>query len=203
MVSSSGLIGLFLAGLPWRFIGCALLLAAAACYPMWQFVMHDYQKRRVLTLLNPEEDKLGAGWNTIQAKTAIGSGGIEGKGWLKGTQSHLDFLPESHTDFIIAVLSEEFGLLGFLALMAIYLFIIARGLWVALTARDTFSRLLGGSIILTFMVYVFVNVGMVSGILPIVGVPLPLVSLGGTSLISLMLSFGLLMRIATERKTTV
>jgi rod shape determining protein RodA len=167
---------------------------------MWTFVMHDYQKQRVLTLLDPEADKLGSGWNIIQSKTAIGSGGVNGKGWMRGTQSQLDFLPESHTDFIIAVLAEEFGMKGILLLLCCYFYIISRGLWISLTAKSAFSRILGGSITLTFLVYVFVNVGMVSGLLPIVGVPLPMVSLGGTSLISLMLGFGLLMAIATERK---
>jgi rod shape determining protein RodA len=200
LVTACGLIGLFLAGLPWRYIIGAVAAIAAAIWPMWHFVMHDYQKRRVLTLLDPEADKLGAGWNIIQSKTAIGSGGWEGKGWMKGTQSQLDFLPESHTDFIIAVLAEEFGLLGVLVLMAGYFFLISRGLWIATTAQSTFSRILAGSISLTFMVYIFVNIGMVSGLLPIVGVPLPLVSLGGTSLISLLFGFGLLMAIATERK---
>lgn len=200
LVAASGLIGLFLAGLPWRYIVISIALVAAASWPMWTFVMHDYQKQRVLTMLDPEADKLGTGWNIIQSKTAIGSGGVEGKGWKKGTQSQLDFLPESHTDFIIAVLAEEFGLKGVLLLLACYFFVIVRGLWIALTAQTTFSRILAGSIVLTFMVYVFVNIGMVSGLLPIVGVPLPLVSLGGTSLISLMVGFGLLMAIATERR---
>ncbi len=200
LVSMSGLIALFLAGLPWRYILAALGLTGAACWPMWVFVMHDYQKQRVLTLLDPGADELGSGWNIIQSTTAIGSGGIDGKGWMNGTQSQLDFLPESHTDFIIAVLAEEYGLMGVLLLLVCYLFVILRGLWIAVTAQNTFSRLLAGSITLTFMVYVFVNIGMVSGILPIVGVPLPLVSLGGTSLISLMMGFGLLMAIATEQK---
>lgn len=200
LVGTSGLIGLFLAGLPWRYIIGAVVAILAAAWPMWHFVMHDYQKTRVLTLLDPEADRLGAGWNIIQSKTAIGSGGWEGKGWMKGTQSQLDFLPESHTDFIIAVLAEEFGMIGVLVLLAGYFFIISRGLWIAITAQSTFSRILAGSITLTFMVYVFVNIGMVSGLLPVVGVPLPLVSLGGTSLISLMLGFGLLMAVATESK---
>lgn len=200
LVSASGLIGLFLAGLPWRYIVFAVVFTAAASWPMWQFVMHDYQKQRVLTLLDPEADKLGSGWNIIQSKTAIGSGGWQGKGWMKGTQSQLDFLPESHTDFIIAVLAEEFGLRGVLGLLACYLILIGRGFWVAFSAQNTFSRILAGSITLTFMVYVFVNIGMVSGLLPIVGVPLPLISLGGTSLISLMAGFGILMAIATERR---
>jgi rod shape determining protein RodA len=200
LVSASGLIAMFLAGLPWRYILFAALLAASASWPMWHYVMHDYQKQRVLTLLDPEADKLGSGWNIIQSKTAIGSGGWEGKGWMKGTQSQLDFLPESHTDFIIAVLAEEFGLRGVLGLLVCYFMLIGRGLWVAYSARNAFSRILAGSITLTFMVYVFVNIGMVSGLLPIVGVPLPLISLGGTSLISLMAAFGILMAISTERK---
>ncbi len=200
MVAVSGLIGLFLAGLRWRYIGFSLLLIAAASWPMWNFVMHDYQKQRVLTLLDPEVDIHGSGWNIIQSKTAIGSGGVDGKGWLQGTQSQLDFLPESHTDFIIAVLAEEFGLKGVVLLLTIYLFIIFRGLFIAIAAQTTFSRLLAGSVTMTFFVYVFVNIGMVAGLLPIVGVPLPLVSLGGTSLVTLMLGFGLLMAIATEKK---
>ena len=167
---------------------------------MWQFVMRDYQRQRVLTLFNPEADKLGAGWSITQSKTAIGSGGLEGKGWLQGTQSHLDFLPESHTDFIIAVLAEEFGFVGVLWLLGLYLVIIARGLMISFNAQDTFCRLLAGSITITFFVYVFVNVGMVSGLLPIVGVTLPLVSLGGTSVVTLMIGFGMLMAICTEQR---
>lgn len=200
LVCVSGLIGIFLAGLRWRFIGLAVLAFCLAVWPMWQFVMHDYQKQRVLTLFDPEADRLGSGWNIIQSKIAIGSGGLQGKGWMNGTQSQLDFLPESHTDFIIAVLAEEFGFMGVLALLGCYFFVIARGLWISLSAQTTFNRLLAGSITLTFMVYVVVNMGMVAGLLPIVGVPLPLVSLGGTSLITLMMGFGLLMAIATERK---
>ena len=198
LVAVSGLVVLFYAGLPWRYICFALLALLMSAWPMWHYVLHDYQRQRVLTLFNPEADKLGAGWNIIQSKTAIGSGGFNGKGWLKGTQSHLDFLPESHTDFIIAVLAEEFGFVGVLALLGLYLLIIFRGLVIVLNAQDSFRRLLAGSIILTFFVYVFVNVGMVAGLLPVVGVPLPLVSLGGTSLVTLMLGFGLLMGISTE-----
>ena len=198
LVAVSGLLVLFYAGLRWRYIGSAAIILLASLWPMWHYVLHDYQRQRVLTLFNPEADKLGAGWNIIQSKTAIGSGGLDGKGWLKGTQSHLDFLPESHTDFIIAVLAEEFGFVGVLALLALYLLIVARGLTIALNAQDTFRRLLAGSITLTFFVYVFVNVGMVAGLLPVVGVPLPLVSLGGTSLVTLMLGFGLLMGVSTE-----
>jgi rod shape determining protein RodA len=198
LVATSGLVVLFYAGLRWRYIVTAIILLLASIWPMWQYVLHDYQKQRVLTLFNPEADKLGAGWNIIQSKTAIGSGGFSGKGWLQGTQSHLDFLPESHTDFIIAVLAEEFGFTGVLALLALYLLIVARGLIIAINAQDSFRRLLAGSITLTFFVYVFVNVGMVAGLLPVVGVPLPLVSLGGTSLVTLMFGFGLLMGISTE-----
>lgn len=200
LIASSGLAVLFLAGLKWRYIIGAFALVSASVWPMWHFILRDYQKQRVLTLFSPEVDKLGAGWNIIQSKTAIGSGGIDGKGWLQGTQSHLDFLPESHTDFIIAVLAEEFGLYGVLLLMVIYGLIIGRGFMIALNAQDTFGRLLAGSITLTLFVYVFVNMGMVAGLLPVVGVPLPLVSLGGTSLITLMMGFGLLMAISTEPK---
>jgi rod shape determining protein RodA len=163
-------------------------------------MLKDYQKQRVLTLLDPESDKLGAGWNIIQSKTAIGSGGWAGKGWLTGTQSHLDFLPESQTDFIIAVLAEEFGLRGVLILLLIYLLIIGRGLWISLTAQTLYGRLLASAITLTFFVYVFVNIGMVAGILPVVGVPLPLISFGGTSMVTLLLGFGVLMAISTERR---
>ncbi|ARN74684.1 rod shape-determining protein RodA [Oceanicoccus sagamiensis] len=200
LIAASGLFALFLAGIGWRFIFGAAGLLLVSAYPMWQFVLRDYQKTRILTLLNPESDKLGAGWNIIQSKTAIGSGGWDGKGWLNGTQSQLNFLPESHTDFIIAVLAEEWGLRGVIALMLIYLAIIIRGLWIGMNAQHSFGRLLAGSITLTFFVYVFVNMGMVSGLLPVVGVPLPLVSQGGTSLVTLLAGFGLLMAISTEKR---
>lgn len=200
LISASGIIVLFLAGLQWRFIFGSLFLLTASIWPMWYWVMKEYQKQRVLTLLNPEADKLGAGWNIIQSKTAIGSGGIYGKGLFNGTQSQLDFLPESHTDFIIAVMAEEFGLMGVLLLISLYLLVISRGLIIAINAQNMFSRLLAGSITLTFFVYVFVNIGMVAGMLPVVGVPLPLVSLGGTSIVTLMTGFGILMAIATEKK---
>jgi len=153
-----------------------------------------------LTLFDPESDRLGAGWNIIQSKTAIGSGGWSGKGWLQGTQSHLDFLPESQTDFIIAVLAEEFGLRGVLILLLGYALIVARGFWIGFTAQTTFARLVASSITMTFFVYIFVNIGMVAGVLPVVGVPLPLVSFGGTSIVTLMLGFGVLMAISTEKK---
>jgi len=198
LVAISGLIVLFYAGLRWRYILSAVALMLASIWPMWHYVLHDYQRRRIITLFNPEADKLGAGWNIMQSKTAIGSGGLDGKGWLLGTQSQLDFLPEGHTDFIIAVLAEEFGFVGVFVLLVLYLLVIARGLLIAVRAQDSFRRLLAGSITLTFFVYVFVNIGMVSGLLPVVGVPLPLVSLGGTSLVTLMLGFGLLMGISTE-----
>jgi len=200
LIASSGFIVLFLAGLRWRYMWGSVAVVTASLWPMWQFVMKDYQKQRVLTLLNPEADKLGSGWNITQSKTAIGSGGMDGKGWLGGTQSQLDFLPESHTDFIIAVLAEEFGFVGVICLIAIYILIIGRGLVIAAQAKNTFNRLLAGSITLTFFVYIFVNIGMVTGLLPVVGVPLPLVSLGGTSLVSLLTGFGIIMAIATEKK---
>lgn len=197
LIAASGLFVLFMAGIGWSYIVGAFLLACASAWPVWMYVLKDYQKQRILTLLNPESDKLGAGWNIIQSKTAIGSGGWEGKGWLNGTQSQLDFLPESHTDFIIAVLAEEFGLRGVLFLMALYLLIVLRGFWIAVYANSNFGRMVAGSITLTFFVYIFVNMGMVAGLLPVVGVPLPLVSAGGTSVVTLMAGFGLLMAIAT------
>lgn len=203
MVAVSGLMVLFYSGLSWRYILSAVTLVGLSIWPMWQYVLHDYQRQRVLTLFDPESDPQGAGWNIIQSKTAIGSGGVYGKGWLDGTQSHLNFLPESHTDFIIAVFAEEFGFVGVLMLLGLYLLIVMRGFVIAVNAQDTFRRLLAGSITLTFFIYVFVNVGMVGGLLPVVGVPLPLVSLGGTSLVTLMLGFGLLMAISTEQRLVV
>lgn len=199
LVASAGVFVLFLAGISWRLIG-ALMLAGAAAAPAAWYLMRDYQRQRVLTFLDPEKDPLGAGYHIIQSKIAIGSGGIYGKGWLNGTQSQLDFLPERHTDFIFAVLAEEFGLTGVLMLLALYLFIIARGLYIATRAQDTFARLLAGSLTLVFFVYLFVNTGMVTGLLPVVGVPLPLVSYGGTSLVTLMAGFGMLMSIHTHRR---
>lgn len=200
LIAFSGLTVLFFAGLPWRYIFSAFGLLLVSAWPMWHFVLHAYQRQRILTLLDPEADKLGSGWNIIQSKTAIGSGGIYGKGWLNGTQSQLDFLPESHTDFIIAVLAEEFGLVGVMILAGLYMLVIGRGLTIAINAQSAFNRLLAGSITFTFFVYLFVNMGMVAGLLPVVGVPLPLFSLGGTSIVTLMIGFGLLMAISTERK---
>jgi len=199
LVASAGIFVLFLAGISWRLIGVLMVGAAAAAPAAW-YLMRDYQRQRVLTFLDPEKDPLGTGYHIIQSKIAIGSGGMYGKGWLNGTQSQLDFLPERHTDFIFAVLSEEFGLTGVLMLMALYLFIIARGLYIATRAQDTFTRLLAGSLTLVFFVYLFVNTGMVTGLLPVVGVPLPLVSYGGTSLVTLMAGFGMLMSIHTHRR---
>jgi rod shape determining protein RodA len=200
LIAASGVFALFMAGLRWRFIIISLVILIASLWPIWEYVLEDYQKQRVLTLIDAESDARGAGWNTIQAKIAIGSGGVDGKGWLQGTQSQLDFLPESHTDFVIAVIAEEFGFVGVLCLMLLYLCIIFRGLVIAWSAQTTFNRLLASSIMLTFFVYVYVNIGMVSGILPVVGVPLPFVSLGGTSIVTLMFGFGVLMAIATEKK---
>ncbi len=200
LIATSGLLVLFFSGLRWGYIFSALGLMIASAWPFWVFVLRDYQKQRILTMLNPEADKLGAGWNIIQSKTAIGSGGVYGKGWLNGTQSQLNFLPESHTDFIIAVLAEEFGLVGVLLLMGLYFWIIGRGLLIASRAQSSFGRLLAGSITFTFFIYVFVNIGMVSGLLPVVGVPLPLVSHGGTSIVTLMMGFGMLMAISTEQR---
>jgi rod shape determining protein RodA len=200
LIASSGLIVLFMAGISWRYMFAAVIAVVLSAWPAWVYLLRDYQRQRILTLLNPERDKLGAGWNIIQSKTAIGSGGWSGKGWLNGTQSQLDFLPESHTDFIIAVLAEEFGLRGVLALLLLYVLILARGFWIGLQAQDSFSRLVAGSLTLTFFVYIFVNMGMVSGLLPVVGVPLPLVSAGGTSIVALMAGFGILMAVSTQRR---
>ena len=200
LVASSGIFVLFLAGISWRLIVSLFFLAAAAAPILWHFFMHDYQRQRVLTLFNPEQDPLGAGYHSIQGKIAIGSGGIYGKGWFNGTQSQLDFLPERHTDFIFAVLAEEFGLAGVIVLLLVYLFIILRGLYIASHARGTYARLLAGTLTLVFFMYLFVNIGMVTGLLPIVGIPLPLVSYGGTSLVTLLAGFGILMSIHTNRK---
>lgn len=200
LIASSGLFVLLLAGLRWRVVVGVFLALAAAAPVVWHYLLHDYQRRRVLTFLNPENDPLGAGYHIIQSTIAIGSGGAYGKGWLNGTQSHLDFLPERSTDFIFAVFSEEFGFLGAMLLLTLYLLVIGRGLYIAAQAQDTYSRLLAGSLTLTFFVYLFVNIGMVSGLLPVVGVPLPLISYGGTSIVTLMAAFGMLMSIHTHRK---
>lgn len=201
MITVSGLFVLLLAGIRWKLVFSALGMGIMAIPVMWIFYLRDYQKQRILTFFNPESEPLGAGWNIIQSKTAIGSGGLYGKGWLNGVQSRLDFLPEGQTDFIVAVLAEEFGLVGMLSLLALYIVIIGRGLYISAVAMDMFSRLLAASITLTFFVYVFVNVGMVTGVLPVVGVPLPLVSLGGTAIISLMIGFGILMSVHGQAKS--
>lgn len=200
LIASSGIFVLFLSGMSWKLISFILLLGSAFSPIAWFYVLHDYQKQRVMTFLNPESDPLNTGYHIIQSKIAIGSGGMEGKGWLEGTQSQLEFLPERHTDFIFAVFSEEFGFIGVIALLILYAFIIVRGMMIAMRAQDAYSKLLAGSITLTFFVYVFVNMGMVSGILPVVGVPLPLVSFGGTSMVTLLAGFGILMGISTQKR---
>jgi rod shape determining protein RodA len=199
LIAASGVLVILLAGMSMRLILAFGALALAAAPLLWMN-MHAYQRQRVLTFLNPESDPLGSGYHIIQSKIAIGSGGVFGKGWLNGTQAQLEFLPERATDFIFAVLGEEFGLLGVVTLLVLYLLIIERGLYIASQAQDTFGRLLSGSISLTFFVYVFVNTGMVTGLLPVVGVPLPLVSYGGTSMVTLMAGFGMLMSVHTHRK---
>ena len=202
LVAVAGCIGIFIAGLSWWWIIIGAGAGAAALPVMWNFVLHDYQKQRVLTLIDPSSDPLGAGYHIIQSKIAIGSGGLYGKGWLQGSQSQLDFLPEPHTDFIFAVLSEETGLIGFMVLMSLYCFIIGRCVLITLNTKDNFERILCGSFTFTFMFYIFVNIGMVSGILPVVGVPLPLISYGGTAMITLTICFGMIMSIHTHKKTS-
>ncbi|WP_373766667.1 rod shape-determining protein RodA [Glaesserella sp.] len=200
LVCAAGVFVLFLAGLSWKLIAAGVVFLAGFIPIMWFYLMHDYQKTRVMTLIDPEKDPLGSGYHIIQSKIAIGSGGMEGKGWMEGTQSQLEFLPEPHTDFIFAVLSEEHGMIGILILLAIYLFIIARGLVIGAKANTAFGRILSGGTALLFFVYVFVNIGMVSGILPVVGVPLPLFSYGGTSYVTLMAAFGLMMSVHVHRE---
>lgn len=199
LIFASGCYVLFLAGLSWRIIG-GIAVAGIASLPFVWSVLHDYQRQRILTLLDPMQDPLGAGYHTIQSTIAVGSGGLLGKGWMKGTQTHLDFIPERTTDFIFAVYSEEFGLMGNFVLLLLFLLVIARGMVITANAPTLFARLLAGAITLTFFTYAFVNIGMVSGILPVVGVPLPLVSYGGTSLVTICLGFGILMSIQTHRK---
>ena len=199
LISASGFFVIFLAGLSWRFIiGGGVLIGALA--PIFWSLLHDYQRKRIEILIDPSQDPLGAGYHTIQATIALGSGGMSGKGWLNGSQSQLDFLPERTTDFIFAVFGEEFGMAGNLMLLVLFTLIIGRGLMIAAQAKSTFTRLLAGSITLTFFTYAFVNMGMVSGILPVVGVPLPLISYGGTSMVTLLLGFGILMSIQTHKK---
>lgn len=199
LITGAGLAVLFLAGMRWRTIGLLLLILIAAAPLIW-FNLHDYQQQRILTFFHPARDPLGAGYHIIQSKIAIGSGGLFGKGWLNGTQTHLNFLPATETDFIFAVFAEEFGFLGVLAMLALYAFLVSRGLYIAFKSQDTFQRLVSGSLSLTFFVYVFINIGMVSGLLPVVGVPLPLISYGGTSMVVTLIGFGMLMSIHTHRK---
>jgi rod shape determining protein RodA len=199
LIFASGFFVIFLAGLSWKII-VSLGVTGAALLPFLWGMMHDYQRRRVLTLIDPMQDPLGAGYHIIQSTIAIGSGGVLGKGWLNGTQAQLDFVPERSTDFILAVYGEEFGLAGTLLLVALYILIVGRGLMIAANASTLFARLAAGAISLTFFTYAFVNMGMVSGILPVVGVPLPLMSYGGTALLSMLIGFGILMSISTHKQ---
>ncbi len=199
LIFSSGFFVIFLAGLSWRIL-ISLAIAGLAALPFVWSMLHDYQRQRVMTLLDPSSDPLGAGYHIIQSTIAIGSGGVLGKGWLKGTQGQLDFIPERSTDFILAVFGEEFGLAGNLLLIVLYLIVIGRGLMIAMNASTIFARLLAGAVTLTFFTYAFVNMGMVSGILPVVGVPLPLISYGGTALLSMLVGFGILMSISTHKQ---
>lgn len=200
LIMASGLFVMFFAGLPWKAMIASIIAFAAALPMIWEYGLHDYQKTRVLTLLDPTRDPLGAGYHILQSMIAIGSGGLWGKGWLNGTQTHLDYIPESTTDFIFAVYGEEFGLIGNILLLIVYLIILGRGLYIATQAPTLYSRTLAGALTMTFFCYAFVNMGMVSGILPVVGVPLPLVSYGGTATLSIMFIMALLMGISNQSK---
>ncbi|HEY4369209.1 MAG TPA: rod shape-determining protein RodA [Steroidobacteraceae bacterium] len=200
LVAAAGVMVLLLAGLQFRYIAGAIGLAIPAVYVAWQFLLHDYQRQRVLTFLDPQTDPLGSGYHIIQSQIAIGSGGIFGKGYLNGSQAQLEFLPERSTDFIFAVIGEEWGLIGLVTVLALYMFVIGRALYLASVSQDTFARLGAGSLALTFCVYVLVNTGMVTGLMPVVGVPLPLISYGGTSMVTLMAGFGILMSLCAKRK---
>jgi len=199
LIAAAGVFVLFLGGIAWRYVGTAAALAQAAMPALW-YVMHDYQRRRILTMFDPQQDPLGAGYHIIQSRIAVGSGGLYGKGWLNGTQSRLEFIPERSTDFIFAVLCEEFGFVGVFVLVAAYALVIARGLYIAVHAQDWVGRLVAGGLTLILFIYVFVNTSMVIGQLPVVGIPLPLVSYGGTSLVTLLAGFGILMSIHTHRR---
>ena len=199
LVGIAGALVIVMAGLQVRVMALAMALAAAGAFFGWRF-MHDYQRKRVLTFLDPQTDPLGAGYHIIQSQIAIGSGGLFGKGWMNGSQAQLDFLPERSTDFIFAVIGEEFGLVGVVLLLLLYMFVTARAIFLAMQTQDTYARLLAGSLALTFFVYVFINAGMVTGLLPVVGVPLPLVSYGGTSVVTLLAGFGILMALYSHRK---
>ena len=200
LVGSAGFFVLFLAGVRWRIMMILGVLLSLMAPILWKVALHDYQRARILTLLNPESDPLGSGYHIIQSKIAIGSGGVYGKGWLNGTQSQLDFIPERSTDFIFSVFGEEFGFFGSVLLIFLYVVIIYRGLYIAAGSSDNFGRLLAGALSLTFFVYLFVNTGMVTGMLPVVGVPLPLISYGGTSMVTLMMGFGLIMAIRSSKR---
>ena len=199
LITASGFYVLFLAGLSWKVIGGLVAIAAAVGPMVWSH-LHDYQRERILTFLDPGRDPLGAGYHSMQASIALGSGGVVGKGWLNGTQTHLDFLPERHTDFIFAVFGEEFGLVGAVVLLVLYLLLVGRAMMITANASTLFARLLSGAITLMFFTYAFVNMAMVSGLLPVVGVPLPLVSYGGTAMISLFIGLGILMSVQAHRK---
>jgi rod shape determining protein RodA len=199
LVAAAGVYILYFAGLGWRVMATLAVLGGASLFPLWG-LLHDYQRRRVLTLLDPSQDPLGAGYHTIQSTIAVGSGGVFGKGWLQGTQAHLEFIPERHTDFIFAVYSEEFGLLGNCLLLALYTLLIGRGLMITAQATSFFSRLVAGAVTLMFFTYAFVNMGMVAGILPVVGVPLPFISYGGTALVTLFIGIGILMSLRRQRR---
>jgi rod shape determining protein RodA len=199
LIVIAGALVILLAGLSGRIIAFMVLLAVGGASLGWNF-LHDYQQKRVLTFLDPQQDPLGAGYHIIQSTIAIGSGGVFGKGWLNGSQGQLEFLPERSTDFIFAVIGEEFGLVGAVLLLSLYMFVVLRSLYLAMQTQGTFARLLSGSLALTFFVYVFINAGMVTGLVPVVGVPLPLVSYGGTSMVTLLAGFGILMSLYSHRK---
>src|SRR5204863_2729461 len=199
LVGATGFYVIFFAGISWKVLGGLTALGIASLFPLWG-MLHDYQRKRILTLLDPTQDPLGAGYHIIQSTIAVGSGGLAGKGWLNGTQAHLEFIPERHTDFIFAVYSEEFGLLGNCLLLGLYMLLIARGLMITAQAASLFSRLLAGAVTLMFFTYAFVNMGMVSGILPVVGVPLPFISYGGTALVTLFIGVGILMSLRRQRR---
>jgi rod shape determining protein RodA len=200
LVAAAGAMVILLAGLQLRFILSAVGLLVPVAYVAWQFLLHDYQRQRVLTFLDPQSDPLGSGYHIIQSQIAIGSGGVFGKGYLNGSQAQLEFLPERSTDFIFAVVGEEWGLIGLVTVICLFMFVIGRALYLAASAQDTFARLASGSLALTFCVYVFVNTGMVTGLLPVVGVPLPFISYGGTAMVTLMAGFGILMSLCAKRK---
>ncbi len=199
LIAATGITVIFLAGISWRLIITVSILLIVSAPILWVYLLHEYQRQRILTLFNPWDDPLGAGYHTIQSIIAIGSGGLLGKGWIAGSQSQLEFIPERSTDFVFAVFAEEFGLIGVVGMILLYLFIVYRGLVIAYNSFDSYSRLLAGSLSITFFLYVFVNIGMVSGILPVVGVPLPLISYGGTSMVTLLIGFGMLMSINNQK----